>query len=74
MPYRFLAGSNADSAESEWALNAEDFIVLRLLGRGASGSVHLALHIPTLSLCALKVFGSFSVSVAHFGSSRFFYR
>ena len=33
----------------------DDLVVLRTLGRGASGVVYLTLHVPTLTLVAQKV-------------------
>lgn len=45
-------------------LKAEDMVKLGVLGKGASGVVFLALHLPSLSLMALKV-RSFLLALLH---------
>ena len=49
---RSLRRLRADEQKLE--ITKDEFIVLRELGRGATGTVELALHVPSLGLCALK--------------------
>ena len=61
-------GDAADGASDdtcEWAVGSADFIMLRILGRGASATVHLALHIPSLTIVALKMISVYEESKRH---------
>ncbi len=43
----------------------DELVPLRVLGRGASGVVHLALHLPTMTLVAQKNIGVFEQGLRH---------
>lgn len=46
---------SAGGSMREWTSAVDDFILLRVLGKGASATVQLALHIPSLTIVALKM-------------------
>jgi hypothetical protein len=55
----------ASPAKKHHEFGPEDILVLRTLGRGASGVVSLTLHLPSLSLLAQKTLGVFEQNVRH---------
>lgn len=62
-PAAAAASSPSKSVSSEFG--PENIVELRKLGKGASGTVYLALHLPTLTLLAQKTLGVFDQSVRH---------
>jgi hypothetical protein len=59
------AEDGAPDDACEWEVGSADFIMLRILGRGASATVHLALHIPSLTIVALKMISVYEESKRH---------
>lgn len=59
------AKDGAPDDTCEWEVGSADFIMLRILGRGASATVHLALHIPSLTIVALKMISVYEESKRH---------
>lgn len=55
----------ASSKAAAQAFGPDELVILRQLGRGASGIVYLALHLPTLTLVAQKTLNVFQQDVRH---------
>jgi hypothetical protein len=60
-----LKPGGASAKAAAQAFGPDELVILRQLGRGASGIVYLALHLPTLALVAQKTLNVFQQDVRH---------